>query len=57
MQHSSHPLGPKFTDPRNPNRTLDCLSCHRAHGTEHKHLLPTAKSTELCVQCHERFKR
>jgi predicted CXXCH cytochrome family protein len=57
MNHSSHPLGDQFKDPRNPNRTLDCLSCHRAHGTEHKHLLPAAKSTELCVQCHERFKR
>lgn len=57
MQHSSHPLGAKFKDPRNPNRTLDCLSCHRAHGTEHKHLIPAARTTELCVQCHERFKR
>ena len=57
MSHSSHPLGEKFKDPRNQNLTVNCLSCHRAHGTEYKHLLPYAKSTDLCTKCHEKFKR
>jgi predicted CXXCH cytochrome family protein len=57
MAHSSHPIGAKFKDPRNKNLTVNCLSCHRAHGTEYKKLIPFAKSTDLCTTCHERFKR
>ena len=57
MSHASHPIGTKFKDPRNKNLTVNCLSCHRAHGTEYKKLIPFAKSTDLCVTCHERFKR
>jgi DmsE family decaheme c-type cytochrome len=57
MSHSTHPLGPKFKDPRNKNLTLDCLSCHRAHGTEYRKLIPFAKTTELCTKCHEQFRR
>jgi len=56
-KHSSHPVGTKYKDPRNPNLHVTCLSCHRSHGTEHEHLLPTATTTELCVQCHESFRR
>ena len=57
MAHSSHPLGVKFKDPRNKNMTLDCLSCHRAHGTEFKKLLTFAKTTELCTSCHQALGR
>jgi predicted CXXCH cytochrome family protein len=57
MQHSSHPLGPKYTDPRNRNLTLNCLSCHRAHGTEYAHMIPYAKTNDLCTKCHQKFAR
>lgn len=57
QQHSSHPIGEKAKDPRNPNATVQCLSCHRSHGTEYKHMIPFATTTNLCVQCHEQYKR
>jgi predicted CXXCH cytochrome family protein len=57
QKHSSHPIGDKLKDPRNRNLKLDCLSCHRAHGTEYKHMVPFPSTTDLCVKCHERFKR
>ena len=44
-------------DGRNRNFGVDCLSCHRAHGTEYKHLALYATSTELCTKCHEQYKR
>jgi predicted CXXCH cytochrome family protein len=50
-RHASHPLGPNSADPRNPNLTLDCLSCHRAHGTENEHLTAATRN-ELCTVCH-----
>lgn len=56
-KHSSHPIGAQVVDPRNPNLGTDCLSCHRSHGTEYKHMIPFATITTLCVQCHEQFKR
>jgi len=57
QQHASHPLGEKVKDPRNPSLFLQCSSCHRAHGTEYKHMLPFPTATALCTNCHERFKR
>ena len=57
LKHSSHPMGEKFADPRNKNLRLQCLSCHRSHGTEYKHLIPYPVTTELCTKCHEKFKR
>lgn len=57
QRHSSHPIGEKVSDPRNPNATMQCLSCHRSHGTEYKHMIPFATITNLCVQCHEQYKR
>lgn len=57
QKHSSHPIGDKLKDPRNKNMTMQCLSCHRAHGTAHKHFIPFATTSELCTQCHESFKR
>jgi predicted CXXCH cytochrome family protein len=57
LKHSSHPMGEKFKDPRNKNLTLQCLSCHRAHGTEYKHMVPYPKTTDLCTKCHESMKR
>jgi len=57
QKHSTHPLGEKILDPRNPNLTLECLSCHRAHGTEFKRLMPFAMTSDLCTKCHQQYKR
>ncbi|MBS1151025.1 MAG: pccJ [Myxococcaceae bacterium] len=57
LKHMGHPMGAKAKDPRNPNLVVDCLSCHRSHGTEFKHLIPYATTSDLCVKCHEQFKR
>jgi DmsE family decaheme c-type cytochrome len=57
QKHATHPIGPNRKDPRNRNLSLDCSSCHRAHGTGAKHLIPYAKVTDLCTNCHEQFKR
>ena len=55
--HTTHPIGEEYVDPRNPNLTLQCSSCHRTHGTEHNHFLYFAQTNELCVQCHVRYRR
>jgi predicted CXXCH cytochrome family protein len=55
--HSTHPIGDKRVDPRNKNLTLSCLSCHRAHGTEYKRMMPYAKQTDLCTKCHQQYQR
>jgi DmsE family decaheme c-type cytochrome len=55
--HSTHPIGEDFVDPRNKNVTLQCISCHRTHGTEYTHFLYFSTDNELCVQCHIHFKR
>ena len=57
QKHSTHPIGDKRKDPRNRNLTLECASCHRAHGTGAKHLVPYAKVTDLCTKCHEQYRR
>jgi DmsE family decaheme c-type cytochrome len=56
-QHSAHPIGEKAVDPRNKNLRVDCLSCHKGHGTEFKWMLRAATNTELCTQCHKQFGR
>ncbi|NJC88471.1 MAG: cytochrome C [Desulfuromonas sp.] len=55
--HSTHPIGPEVIDPRNRNLSLDCLSCHRTHGTEYKHFLYYPDVQALCVQCHTKYRR
>jgi predicted CXXCH cytochrome family protein len=57
MKHSTHPIGEKVRDPRNKNLTVQCLSCHRSHGTDFKNMLPFPSTSELCVECHEQFRR
>lgn len=57
LKHSSHPMGEKYPDTRNKNLTMDCLSCHRSHGTGNRHMLTFATPTELCVQCHRQLRR
>jgi predicted CXXCH cytochrome family protein len=55
--HTTHPIGEEIVDPRNKNLYLDCASCHRTHGTEHKSFIYFSTVNELCVQCHVRFRR
>ena len=55
--HSTHPIGDEVIDPRNQNLSLDCLSCHRTHGTEYKQFLYFADVQSLCVQCHTKYRR
>ena len=57
QKHSSHPIGDGKVDPRNRNLTLQCGSCHRAHGTSSKHMVPYAKVSDLCTKCHEQYRR
>ena len=56
-QHSQHPIGEKAVDPRNKNLRVDCLSCHKGHGTEFKRMLLAATNLELCTQCHKKYGR
>ena len=55
--HTSHPLGDDAIDKRNKNLRVECLSCHRSHGTEFKKLLPFKSSTDLCNECHKEHRR
>jgi len=57
LKHTSHPMGEKYLDKRNKNLSVDCLSCHRSHGTGYRYMLPFPTATDLCVQCHAQYKR
>lgn len=57
QKHSTHPIGEKVVDPRNPNITMDCLSCHRSHGTDQKYFTYSNPDMDLCVMCHQKYKR
>jgi predicted CXXCH cytochrome family protein len=57
QKHSSHPIGEKAVDKRNRNLSMDCLSCHRSHGSEFKSFAHYDLKRDLCVQCHEQYKR
>jgi predicted CXXCH cytochrome family protein len=56
-QHTAHPLGEDAVDTRNPNLFVDCVSCHRTHGSPHDHLASFDVKADLCVDCHETFRR
>jgi predicted CXXCH cytochrome family protein len=55
--HSTHPIGEKITDPRSQNLTLQCSSCHRAHGTEFEHFIYFETINDMCTQCHAEYRR
>jgi DmsE family decaheme c-type cytochrome len=57
LKHNSHPMGEKYADMRNKNRSVDCLSCHRSHGTGYRFMITSATATDLCVQCHKQLRR
>jgi predicted CXXCH cytochrome family protein len=52
QNHTAHPLGDKAIDKRNPNLTVNCLSCHRSHGTAFTSFAHYDTKGELCTQCH-----
>ena len=56
-KHTNHPMGEKVVDTRNKNITMQCLSCHRSHGTGYRYLNAFPTTTDLCVQCHKQLKR
>jgi len=56
-KHSNHPMGEKIVDPREKNKTIQCLSCHRSHGSGNRYLIPFPTVTDLCVQCHKQYRR
>jgi len=56
-KHSNHPMGEKVIDIRNKNITMQCLSCHRSHGTGYRYMISFPTVTDLCVQCHQQYKR
>ena len=57
LKHNSHPMGDKYLDMRNKNLSVDCLSCHQAHGTGYRYMINFPTPTELCVQCHKQLRR
>lgn len=57
QKHSTHPIGEKVIDPRNSNLRVQCLSCHRSHGTEHKTFIYFSTISEMCTQCHTQYTR
>lgn len=57
QKHSTHPIGEKVADKRNRNLSMDCSSCHDPHGSEHKRFVHYDIKMDLCVQCHEQYKR
>jgi len=57
LKHTSHPMGEKTLDLRNKNLKVDCLSCHRAHGTGYRYIIPFPTVTDLCTQCHKQYRR
>jgi predicted CXXCH cytochrome family protein len=56
-KHNNHPIGDKTVDPRNKNLPMDCLSCHRTHGSQFKAFAHFDTKMDLCVQCHESLRR
>ena len=57
QKHATHPVGEKIVDKRNKNLTVQCLSCHRVHGTPYKAMIPFPTISDLCTQCHVEYKR
>ena len=55
--HTAHPMGDNVPDPRDKTRTVNCLSCHKSHGTEFNHMLLYPTTVELCTKCHTQYQR
>jgi predicted CXXCH cytochrome family protein len=50
---NSHPMGEKVIDPRN-GKPMNCLSCHKMHGSGHEYYLAFDPDMDLCIQCHKK---
>ncbi|MDH4231990.1 MAG: cytochrome C [Nitrospirota bacterium] len=57
QKHTTHPIGEKYIDPRNKNLNVQCLSCHRSHGTDYKNMIYFDPVSVMCTQCHKDFTR
>lgn len=55
--HSTHPIGPDVRDPRNESLSVGCLSCHRTHGSAYGSFTHYEPKRELCVECHQDYRR
>ncbi len=53
VHKGSHPMGEEIIDKRT-NAPVDCLSCHRMHGSGQKFYLAFDPSMDLCIQCHKK---
>ena len=53
--HSSHPIGEGYVDQRNMNVTMNCLSCHEAHGSPFRSFAIKDPAGDLCVECHQQI--
>lgn len=48
----THPVGEGIIDP-NTRGVVTCVSCHDAHGDEHKGILLADRGRDLCLRCHK----
>jgi predicted CXXCH cytochrome family protein len=55
--HTAHPIGPEVVDPRNRNTRVECVSCHDVHGSPYKYITWQDKKMDLCVGCHQDFRK
>lgn len=51
QHHVAHPMGERATDPRTGG-PVDCISCHRIHGSEYDMLMIADAERDLCIRCH-----
>ncbi len=54
---NNHPVNGHPTsgrpDPRDPQRSLTCVSCHNPHGSDADKLLPEEDAMMVCLDCHQ----
>lgn len=53
VHRNSHPMGGEVIDKRTGG-VLDCLSCHKLHGSTQQFYLAFNPDMDLCIQCHKR---
>ena len=50
----SHPLGERAIDQRN-RQPMQCISCHRMHGSTEQYMLYLDGKRALCIECHKYY--
>ena len=53
VHKGSHPMGEGTIDKRT-DAPVDCMSCHKLHGSGQKFYLAFDPEMDLCIQCHKR---